>query len=39
MHTITGANKFLFPNQRDHEKPATNLAFWRQSSAWDTAAR
>jgi integrase len=25
LHTITGANKFLFPNQRDHEKPATNF--------------
>lgn len=25
LHTITGGNKFLFPNQRDHEKPATNF--------------
>jgi integrase len=25
LHTVTGGNKFLFPNQRDHEKPATNF--------------
>jgi integrase len=25
LHTITGGNKYLFPNQRDHEKPATNF--------------
>lgn len=25
LHTITGGNKFLFPNMRDHEKPATNF--------------
>ena len=25
LHTVTGNNKFLFPNQRDHEKPATNF--------------
>jgi integrase len=25
LHTITGRNKYLFPNQRDHEKPATNF--------------
>jgi len=25
LHTITGGNKFLFPNQRDHEKSATNF--------------
>jgi integrase len=25
LHTITGNNKYLFPNQRDHEKPATNF--------------
>lgn len=25
LHTITGQNKYLFPNQRDHEKPATNF--------------
>jgi integrase len=25
LHTITGENKYLFPNQRDHEKPATNF--------------
>ena len=24
LHTITGGNEYLFPNQRDHEKPATN---------------
>ena len=24
LHEITGNNKFLFPNLRDHEKPATN---------------
>lgn len=26
LHAITGGNKFLFPNQRDHEKPASNGA-------------
>ena len=25
LHSITGQNKYLFPNQRDHEKPATNF--------------
>ncbi|MFZ6677106.1 tyrosine-type recombinase/integrase [Undibacterium sp. Tian12W] len=25
LHVITGRNKYLFPNQRDHEKPATNF--------------
>jgi integrase len=25
LHAITGQNKYLFPNQRDHEKPATNF--------------
>jgi integrase len=25
LHTITGGNRYLFPNQRDHEKPATNF--------------
>lgn len=25
LHAITGANTYLFPNQRDHEKPATNF--------------
>ncbi|MFZ6758121.1 tyrosine-type recombinase/integrase [Undibacterium sp. Ji50W] len=25
LHVITGGNKYLFPNQRDHEKPATNF--------------
>ncbi|MFC3106914.1 tyrosine-type recombinase/integrase [Undibacterium arcticum] len=25
LHTITGGNKYLFPNQRDHEEPATNF--------------
>lgn len=25
LHAITGRNKYLFPNQRDHEKPATNF--------------
>ena len=25
LHEITGNNKYLFPNQRDHEKPATNF--------------
>lgn len=25
LHTITGNNKYLFPNQRDHEKSATNF--------------
>jgi integrase len=25
LHAITGNNKFLFPNQRDHEKSATNF--------------
>ncbi|MGZ8291147.1 MAG: tyrosine-type recombinase/integrase [Telluria sp.] len=25
LHAITGNNKYLFPNQRDHEKPATNF--------------
>jgi integrase len=25
LHTITGNNKYLFPNQRDHEQPATNF--------------
>ncbi|MET3119802.1 integrase [Undibacterium sp. GrIS 1.8] len=25
LHSITGNNKYLFPNQRDHEKPATNF--------------
>ena len=25
LHEITGNNKFLFPNQRDHQKPATNF--------------
>ena len=24
LHTITGKNNYLFPNLRDHEKPATN---------------
>jgi integrase len=26
LHAITGGNKFLFPNQRDHEKPTSNGA-------------
>ena len=26
LHAITGGNKYLFPNQRDHEKPASNGA-------------
>ncbi len=25
LHTITGQNKYLFPNQRDHGKPATKF--------------
>lgn len=25
LHAITGNNEYLFPNQRDHEKPATNF--------------
>lgn len=25
LHTITGGNKYLFPNMRDHTKPATNF--------------
>ena len=25
LHAITGGNKYLFPNMRDHEKPATNF--------------
>lgn len=25
LYAITGGNKYLFPNQRDHEKPATNF--------------
>jgi integrase len=25
LHGITGQNKYLFPNLRDHEKPATNF--------------
>jgi len=25
LHAITGNNKYLFPNQRNHEKPATNF--------------
>ena len=25
LHAITGGNKYLFPNLRDHEKPATNF--------------
>ena len=25
LHTITGRNKYLFPNQRDHKKSATNF--------------
>lgn len=26
LHTLTGGSKFLFPNQRDHEKPMSNGA-------------
>ena len=26
LHTMTGGGKFLFPNQRDHEKPMSNGA-------------
>jgi len=26
LHAITGGNKYLFPNQRDHEKPISNGA-------------
>jgi integrase len=26
LHAITGGSKYLFPNQRDHEKPASNGA-------------
>lgn len=26
LHAITGGNRYLFPNQRDHEKPASNGA-------------
>ena len=26
LHTLTGGNKWLFPNQRDHEKPMSNGA-------------
>ncbi|HEY0489313.1 MAG TPA: integrase arm-type DNA-binding domain-containing protein [Telluria sp.] len=25
LHTVTGGNRYLFPNLRDHEKPATNF--------------
>jgi integrase len=25
LHAITGGNKYLFPNQRDHNQPATNF--------------
>lgn len=25
LHSITGGNKYLFPNMRDHDKPATNF--------------
>jgi integrase len=25
LHTVTGGNKYLFPNLRDHERPATNF--------------
>jgi integrase len=26
LHTVTGGSKYLFPNQRDHEKPMSNGA-------------
>lgn len=26
LHTLTGGNQYLFPNQRDHEKPMSNGA-------------
>lgn len=26
LHTVTGRSKYLFPNQRDHEKPVSNGA-------------
>lgn len=26
LHTLTGGNKYLFPNQRDHQKPMSNGA-------------
>ncbi|MDB5761647.1 MAG: integrase [Herminiimonas sp.] len=26
LHTVTGGGKFLFPNQRDHERPLSNNA-------------
>jgi integrase len=26
LHSVTGGNKYLFPNQRDHEKPVSNGA-------------
>jgi integrase len=26
LHAVTGGNRYLFPNQRDHEKPASNGA-------------
>lgn len=25
LHAVTGGNQYLFPNQRDHERPATNF--------------
>lgn len=25
LHAITGGNKYVFPNQRDHKRPATNF--------------
>lgn len=25
LHEITGSNKYLFPNQRDHQRPATDF--------------
>lgn len=39
LHTITGGNTYLFPNQRDHEKLATNFGILAALKRMDYAGK
>ena len=39
LHAITGGNKYLFPNMRDHSKPATNFGILAALKRMDYAGK
>lgn len=39
LHAITGGNKYLFPNMRDHTKPATNFGILAALKRMDYAGK